>query len=312
MTFSRSKSTNLTPHPSIAVFLCALIFNLSPSDTFSAPNSLIPEEMIGSLSKNSTAGIAPVSLTTLESSLAIDPRVIRVMEAFDDDRPDRVHVPRAYAVKMANMMKTRFFSELKSAMASLKTRGCQPSFRMDFLPSGFSKISTASFSPAEQELIDRFESGFIRIERVNCFEANFPKLPAMAEFLKPEFRQKTADMIRDTRFAGPAICEHVYHFGAGHTEYCYEPKFYRDGATIFNHSWIIQTTQPPKMDLPTSFREMTITMVDTPKGAALHTLVYARIGVVPRLFRGLVRSGFEDATSKQMDELNLRMGRLAP
>jgi hypothetical protein len=296
----------------IAVFSMVLVFSVLPSDTPAAPNSLIPEEMIGSLSKNSTAGITPVSLATLESSLAIDPRVIRVMEAFDDDRPDRVHVPRGYALKMANMMKTRFFSELKSAMASLKTRECQPSFRLDFLPSGFSKISTASFSPAEQELIDRFESGFIRIERVNCFEANFPKLPAMAEFLKPEFRQKTADMIRDTRFAGPAICEHVYHFGAGHTEYCYEPKFYRDGTSVFNHSWIVQTTQPPKMDLPTSFREMTFSLVDTPKGTALHTLVYARIGIVPRLFRGLVRSGFEDATSKQMDELELRMGRLVP
>lgn len=233
-----------------------------------------------------------------EGKIAIDSRVISEMNKFSNDGQK---LPSEYLSQFSRQMKSRIIQDKRNFLARIEGKPCQPSSVVTFIKSG-GAIGKTSFGAAEQDAVDAFENGIIKIEAVGCLNG-LVAAEAMTEARKPSFQLSVVSELKSSVIQGPLTCERTSVPMLGSSQYCYTSI----AGNTSNESYLFtqNVTNAPlaQADAPVFFRSIYMSFHEQGNQTYSHSIAYVRGAAVPGLVRGMAKSKIQATQTRSFTKM---------
>ncbi len=239
------------------------------------------------------------SVASFQSRIGIDHRVPTEMKKFENKGEK---LPDNYITSFPQQMLKKMFQDKRAFISGLKPdKACELRAEVTFLKSG-DLFGKSSFPRVEQDAVDEFENGIIKIESVGCLSAH-QGLPGMKKFNNTSFKLSTIAELKSSKLINGLTCEQTSVIGLGNSDYCYVSTTLdtEDENFLFTQN---VTNAPTEIASATVFYRSTYTSFhEVGNETMTHTLAYVRGPKVPGLLRGIARSKILAAQKKGNQKL---------
>jgi hypothetical protein len=231
-----------------------------------------------------------------QSQIAIDQRAIQEIKKFSADMPSE------YASKLPRLMMRKMFQEKQTFLATIAGNPCKPSSKVTFLNAG-EVIGANRYPRAEQEAVDSFEEGFIKIESVGCLKASIA-LEAMTEARKPSFQMSVVSELKGSRIAGSLTCDSTSVTGIGTSKYCFISSALNTATESYLFTQNVTNAPLSEASAPVYFRSILMSFHEANNQTYSHTIAYVRGAKVPGLVRSIAKTRIQQTQTNSYTKLN--------
>lgn len=251
---------------------------------------------------NSTSIYSELPLEEWKQSIKSDSRMLNELKKYTDDNK---RLPDSYILELTSKLKSKLFLEQARWIKDAK---CTSSAKGEFLSEG-KIVKRNTYPNIEEDTINSFEDGFIRIEASGCLNSNSP-MKVLSEYMKAEFQLMAIAELKSSEIKNNLICEKTEVFGIGPSQYCYNALINNesDGEMVSLHTYNLTNAPISEASASVYFRELIFTFKQVaPNKIAANVIVYVRGPNVPGLVRGFARSKIESAQIKLFKLLNQKI-----
>jgi hypothetical protein len=238
-------------------------------------------------------------VTSFQGKVKIDPRVNIEIKKFEINGQK---LPDSYVSSFSQQMLRKVFQDKRNFISSIQEgKACSPNAQVNFLRSG-ELLGPANLPRVEQDVVNDFENGIIRIESVGCLGPN-KGLAGMNKFNNTAFKLSTISELKSSKSVHGLICEQTSVTGLGNSDYCYTSANINTDAENFLFTQNVTNAPIALASAPVYYRSTYTSFHELGNDTFTHTIAYVRGPKIPGILRGIARSKILAAQKKGNQKL---------